>query len=236
MRYKVVLLVAVVVLAGSLTARASVISGPLGSSGWQVDGNAAGSLGVTVDGEGVDIYGKRFVAIQVFKVFADPPDPQTNLLQSINLTFTQTAADNAMATRIYIADETITNWTGVAWWDFHWVLGTTDVARFNRELTNPTVTPNPNEPGWSIAPFTTYAWSEGLNMETLSVAGGQVPHQTTCAIGLGSGNLIIDVDLGGQIPAIFTLKELPTIPEPASLMLIGCGGMALLWRRRAPKA
>ncbi len=227
------LIAAIVLLAASPMAQAGLIQATLGSSGWQVSGTTTGSVAVTVDREGIDDDGKRFVAIEIIKVFRDPPDPQTQALPPITLSFTQIAPAEATAQRIYIADEMITNLTGVTWWDFHWIVGVTDTARFNRELTNPTA--NPQEVGFQIGPFTEFAWSAdwGTNVETLSAFGGAVPSGTTFFPGAGDGNLVIDIiGLEREGLATFILKEIPTIPEPAGLLLIGGGAAVLVLLKR----
>lgn len=228
---------ALLLLAASLPAQAGVIQASLGNSGWQVSGTTTGSVAVVVDGEGIDDDGKRFVAIEIIKVFRDRPDPQTQALPPICLTFTQTGSSQTTAQRIYIADEMITNFTGVTWVDFHWIVGVTDTARFNRALTNPTV--NPQQEGFQLAPFTGFEWSadQGIGVETLSAFGGAVPNGATFFPGTGVGNLVIDiVGLDRQGAAVFILKEIPTIPEPASLLLISGGGALVLLRRRASRA
>jgi hypothetical protein len=239
MRTNVVLLAAavVVLLAGGMTAQAGLISGTLGDSGWQVYGASSGSVGIAVDREGTDADGRRFVAIEIIKVFTEGPDPQTGSIPPITLNFLAMPRSAApTATRIYIADEIITNLTGVDWTDFHWIIGTTDRTRFNRELTNPTT--DPNADGWHIGPFTNAEWSKNANLgtETLSVAGGSVPNQSSFFPGTGHGNLVIDVDLEGSGTTVFTLKEIPTIPEPASLTLLGLGGAMVILRRRARRS
>jgi len=188
---------------------------------------------VVVDGEGTDQQGNRFVAVEIVKVFRDPPDPQTYVLPSVNLSFVQTAPDEATASRIYIADEMITNLTGVSWTDFHWFLACTDAARFNRELTNAT-----GEGGWQVQPFQACSWTydQGLCSEAMTAYVGTVPSGSTFFPGVGLGNLVIDVvGLSAPGPAGFMLKELPTttgIPEPASLLLLGAGALVLLRGRR----
>ncbi len=50
------------------------------------------------------------------------------------------------------------------------------------------------------------------------------------------GQLVIDVDLlgfdGSDADATFFLKEIPTVPEPTAMAIIGLGGFALLGKRR----
>jgi hypothetical protein len=230
------LLAALVLLAVSAPARANVIQTTLGNSGWTVSGNTNGSVGLAVDREGTDPDGKRFVAIEIIKVFRDPPDPRTQVVPAIALNFVQSGSAQTPASRIYISDESITNLTGVRWLDFHWVIGVTDTARFNRELTNPTT--DPQTEGWQIGPFTRFNWvdGEGSGTETLSVAGGGVNNGASFFPGLGLGNLVIDIvgsDRGGSLT--FTLKEIPTIPEPASLLLITAGAAIVVLKRRGTR-
>ncbi|MGA2266112.1 MAG: PEP-CTERM sorting domain-containing protein [Phycisphaerae bacterium] len=239
MRTSVILLAAaVLLLVGGMTAQAGMISGTLGNSGWLVNGISSGSVGIAVDNEGTDNDGRKFVAIEVIKVFNQGPDPQNGSIPPIILNFIQTGVTAAPATRIYIADEIITNLTGVRWTDFHWILGTTDTARFNRDMTNPTN--NPDKTGWQIGPFTTANWSADPNLgtETLSVSGGDgVANQSSFFPGTGYGNLVIDVNTDGRSSSVFTLKEIPTtIPEPASLALLGLGGVMVILRRRARRS
>jgi hypothetical protein len=227
---------AIVLVAAGLTAQAGVVGAPLGNSGWQVVGADGGEVGVTVDREGIDTDGKRYVAIEIIKVYRTRPDPQTEALPPVNLNFIQTAPSQATAERIYIADESITNFTGVTWRDFHWIIGITGTARFNRELTNPTG--DPQGAGFRLAPFTGFEWADGdaLGTETLSAFGGAVPTGAAFFPGAGEGNLVIDiVGLDRLGPAVFTLKEIPTIPEPASLLLIGGGAAWVLLKRRSLK-
>ena len=231
------LVATLVVLALSLAAQAGLIQASLGNSGWQVVGATTADVGIVVDREGIDSDGKRFIAIELFKVFRDPVDTQTDTVPPIALNFIQTGIDANTAQRIYIADEIITNLTGVAWLDFHWVVGTTTTARFNRELTNPTA--DPNVAGFQLDRFTSYNWSENtsLGTEALNVGGGSVPNNSSFFPGSGQGNLVIDiVGLDRPGPAVWTLKEIPTIPEPASLVLIACGGAAMLVTRRRARS
>jgi hypothetical protein len=197
---------------------------PLGASGWQAEWDDGFLDYVDI---GVDLVTADAVFIQKSAEFIEGPD-EDGLFGTIPIVFRQIAA-NAVSS-IVINDESITNSTGGDWDDFHIELLDGTDAVFD-----PVATFNSGGPlpiGWSIAPFTQASFSPD-NME-LHIWGGVVLAGTSWwpGNGPGDGELWIDVTTQSVEPfTVFTLKETPT-PEPASLVLFGIGGLALLGRRR----
>lgn len=203
--------------------------------GWRIQTPDDFSVSIARDPGGVG----QALVLELAKVFRSGPDPLTEVFPSILLTFQQTRPDAQTVSRIVIADEAITNLTGTAWLDFHWILMGFGYAEFNVDLTNPVVTSTPQNPGWQISPFTNYEWSyRGEKAVELAANGGVVADGQTWFPGLGVGGLVIDLDLSidngtaADGRAVWVLKEIPTVPEPATLSVLALGGLALLHRRR----
>lgn len=180
------------------------------------------------------------LVLEIAKTFRYAPDPLTGVFPSILLSFQQVKPDAQTVSRIIIADESITNLTGSTWEDFHWILLGFGYAEFNVQQTNPVVFTSNEAPGWQIVPFTQYQWGyQGPDAVELSINAGQVASGQTWQPGIGPGSLVIDLNLGidNHLPAVdgravWVLKELPSVPEPATLAVLNLGGLALLRRRR----
>lgn len=166
------------------------------------------------------------VFIQKAAEFTQGPD-QFGLFPSIPITFTQIAP--GAVPNIGILDEIITNSTGVDWTDFHMVLVDGGDAAFD-----PIATLNSGgDPpiGWTIAPFTQAAFSDG-NMR-LDISGGVVPNGTQWFPGDGASDgtlFIATVPHAAEPFTVFTLKETPT-PEPGTLVALGLAALAVRRRR-----
>lgn len=192
--------------------------------GWQAEW--APSLDATVDMTSYGVIGDALV-IQKSAEFTQAP--QGGVFPTIPIVFRQ--IDASAVSKIAIDDEIITNSTGVDWTDFHMqLLDGIDVA-FDPAATLGSGGPGPI--GWTIDPFTQAAFSQD-NM-ALDIWGGVVPDQTSWfpGNGLTNGQLLINVVPKDGITepfTVFTLKETPT-PEPASLILLAMGGLAVLRRR-----
>jgi hypothetical protein len=199
--------------------------------GWQISGSSAFDVNVALDNVGTDANGRKFATIEISKKFRYGPDPQTGVFPSILMDFTQIGTDANTVTRIFIADESVTNLTGVTWTDYHWILMRHGVATFNQDLSNVG-----GVDGFSVDPFAQHQWTvnDNLDQEVLSVSGGIVPANGLFLPGDGLGNLVIDI-VPDTLPGAmsFTFKQLPTyVPEPASMTLLLLGAAALRRRRR----
>jgi len=204
---------------GTSAALADVI--PLGG-GWEAKTPDGGAVSIVVDTVGND-----FLVIEIAKDFTEPPGVG-GVFPPILIDFNQVAPDAGTVPRIIIADEAITNLTGVPWLDFHWALLNEGEAWFNVPLSA----------SFSVDPYTNKTFSDPGNVfgdpnkaTDLEADGGVVPAGSTFFPGgaPGDGALVMDIDLSREPPVSFTLKEFPT-PEPGAFMLFALAALAL--RRR----
>ena len=216
---KFVVAAALVGCAGSF-ASADVIRN-LGG-GWQVviADEIADQIDIVADAY-VTINGVRTLVIEKFAEFRSY-DPQTGIFGGLQVQFRQTAADANTATRIIITDEGLYNNTGQTWGGFRMQLIDSGQAGFD-----PVATFNS---GFTYGPFTSMGFSMG-NTQVDFAGGPGVPNGNNWYPGLGSGGLVIDVNLSNQNPVVFTLKETPT-PTPGAAALLGLGMVASSRRRR----
>jgi hypothetical protein len=214
---KLTTLVAILVTAG-VFAQSARAGGIVLGGGWRADWDPSldGNVSLVVDS--VDA---GAVHIQKFAQFTSPPGPG-GIFAPIVITFSQIAAGAVPS--IVIEDEAVTNQTGVPWQDFHF-----DVVDSGDAVFDPIASA-----GFTVAPFSTKIFSNG-NM-TLDVFGGVVPDGATWFPGTapnGDGALVINLNPHAQAPfMVFSFKERPTVPEPASATIL-VAGAGLLLRRRA---
>lgn len=159
------------------------------------------------------------VVVEISKDYFFAHDGQGNF-DPIDIVFTQTAGDEQSVSQIIIADESITNLTGSDWHDYHWAILDANAAPNGGDAWFNIA----DSSGFEISPFTIREWSGFLpappNSATeLSASGGIVPYIDTYYPGVGTGELVIDVDLSGEDPVSFIFRQYPTIPEPASLLI-----------------
>ena len=189
--------------------------------GWQViiADEIADQIDIVADGF-VTVDGVRTLVIEKFAEFRSY-DPLTGLFGGLPVQFRQVGADADTATRIIITDEALYNNTSQAWTGFRMQLIDSGQAGFDPAATFAS--------GFSIGPFTTTTYSAGNTQ--VDFGGGVVPAGGIWYPGLGSGGLVINVNLSNQNPVVFTLKETP-VPTPGAAALLGLGGLALSRRRR----
>lgn len=225
--------VAAIVLLGCGAAGASIVTTALvagsgADSGWSVTYNDA-QVDLTVDQ--VSLGDGGFVVLQISKTFATGPNPFTGQIPPVLMDFSQRLGDAATVGTIVIADETIRNQTGVTWTDFHWIVLDHNQTWFDIDASGAFGIQPPPE-------FQSQQWTalpgHPDRASDLSVFGGFLVAGGTYFPGSEDSDLVIRSDLGGDLPATFTLKELPTVPEPATLALMVLGGLALLAARRRP--
>ncbi len=169
--------------------------------------------------------------IEIFKVFKGTVGINGDM-PSIVMTFTQIGDLSNTASKIVINDESVSNHMDVDWTGFDMILVSPGLAKFNGEemFGGPSSLYADQFSSVSltgeISPLT------GNPIGThLSFRDGIVPMGDDFTPGSFSGAIVIDPVLRDAGPAVFKLKEIPTIPEPASLSLL-LGGASLLLRRR----
>jgi hypothetical protein len=159
--------------------------------------------------------------------------PVNGVVPSIPIVFQQVAPSEIEF--IVIDDEIITNSTGVDWVDFHIDLLDGGDAWFDPVRTAQSGGGGPI--GFTIAPFTLAAFTTSQRLDIWGgvVGAGQVWYPGDQAT---DGQLWIGVNsppptTGAFRGQLFVLKETPTIPEPATVVLLALGGLLAANRRRA---
>jgi len=209
---------------------------PLGNSGWSYEVSEAyqGNVSIAMDpGSNGD-----YLIIELRKEFTSPVFKLGTQGESIWVDFVKTGQN---ATKnIIIFDERIINRTGVVWKDFHIGLVQNSVP-LNREGAYVGFNDNVGfEKVDGLNPFTMeYSSFDGVNGAPtwMNFTDGEVPAGgAELLLGVnGSANnyaqIMVDTDkmLTGEI---FSLKEYPTIPEPATIGLLSIGALALIKRRK----
>jgi len=219
MQFKRRLLTGLFAIVSVVAANSEVI--PL-AAGWQADVFDSSIVSINVD-----VVGPDFLVIEISKDFLDPPGVG-GVFPANLIDFQQIAADADTVPRIIIADETVTNLTGVDWTDYHWNVFDSGDAWFNVPLSD-----------FGTEPFANHSFSDPGNLfndpdkaTDIDADGGVVASGASFFPGgaAGDGNLVIDVDLSRSSPLSFTFKQFPT-PEPASFVLLSLCGLIAIRRR-----
>ena len=221
--------VALIILGVSQAGSADVV---FEEAGWKITmpswvGSPTGAVVVRDTSPGIP---DDVLVLEIGKIFKGQPG-QFGEMPSIVMAFEQT--DDSAPDKIVINDEAVMNLMTVDWVDFHFIL-LGELASFNRGETFPSGVGGDPALDFDIAPFTEYSWYENPQAATeeLALEGGTVPAGDTFFPGTPNGSLVIDVDLSGQEFATFMFKEVPSVPEPASLFVLTVGATVLAARRR----
>jgi len=218
---------AVLSVVSALTPCAQAVVVPLDNSGW--------SMIITDTGQGVSMpivesSNAKEVVIQLGKTFTRPPE--FGLFEPIIIEFEKTSAD--ASSNIVIRDEYIINDTASFWFDFHMYL-MVDAVRPQAGF-NPCFVPDGDQ-----LEDVFYSHNLGYNAMPVQLhffdADGygvpfEPPGDDVFWPGLVSGRIVIATDPGMQVGARFGLKEIPTIPEPASFVLLAVGSIITAGRKR----
>ncbi len=178
----------------------------------------------------VDSITCSYARIEIAKTFC--LGPESGEFPANLIGFRQRLDDASTVGTIQITSEAISNETGWDWTDYHWeIVG--DNAAFNRTASE--------NSGFSFEPFTNSVWGPspaGWSSDhsiSLDLDGDTVQDGETFFPGSWQGKLYIDVDLSGEEPVNFLLKQYPT-PEPGTMALLGAGLLVLLARPRRRSA
>ncbi|MFP4355238.1 MAG: PEP-CTERM sorting domain-containing protein [Phycisphaerae bacterium] len=204
-------------LAGTASA-ATLDNYVLEANGWQITlpqwaANVGGADAVIDKSTDSDV-----LILELFKLYKGTGP--NGAMQDVQIVFEKIDANAASV--IQIENETIINQTGLDWVDFHM-----DIVDFGAGLATF------ENDGLDHAPFDTMVVSDqSIDFYDGVVAAGDIWF-------LGDGN---DPDAGGRILIninpdsttgdMFILKEVPSIPEPATMSLLGFGVLAMIRRRR----
>jgi hypothetical protein len=182
---------------GSMT-----LEGPDGTfSGWCATTSHPDSLVVGVTD--VDL-GTGSLVLNLRKEYLYPPG-FGGVITPILVDFTQVCPDENMLPNILIDHESIANHTGVPWSEFRWTLTDANEVWFDVAASA----------GFDTSPFGNAVYGGFLDPPTnnrakwLHADGGVLADGSSFFPGLNAGEQVMRVDLSGEHPVSFTLKERP---------------------------
>lgn len=210
-----------------LSAPVQAVSIPLGDSGWAM------VVSPRMEGVSVPIVDRvtsDAVYIELGKTFTSPLED--GLFRPIIIEFQKISS--TATSNIIICDEYIVNDTSTEWLDFHMSLIVKVInpeAGFNRnfipdgdQLENVYYSSGYGYGGRPI--MLNFIDTDGSGVPSLP-AGDDV----FCP-GYRSGQIVIVTDPDMVLGARFGLKEVPTIPEPATLVSLGTAGIWIFTRKK----
>ena len=208
---------AVLTLAG--TAGASLYQ--LGNSGWSVAVNSEWEISFFVEQ-----LTERTVTIEIQKRFLGEPD-EFGLMPAMYVEFIKNS--EAAVGQIIITDEYIVNDTSEDWIDFHMELGVigSPLAGFSQCI-----------PSGDQFETVTLSGSDGyLGLPTrIDFCDGLVPNdppgEDNFRPGYAYGAMVIVTNPEMQVGQRIFLKEYPTIPEPATLLVLALGALGFATARK----
>jgi len=175
------------------------------------------------------------VTIQLDKTFNRLFD-QYGFNYPIIVEFEKLSAD--ATSKIIIKDERVINETGREWIDYHMILIVNDSS-------NPEAGFDPGFiPDGDQLEYVSYARNVGydglpIQLNFMDTDGSGVPSSLQVPGGenwfqpgyYSDGRIVIVPDPQLEVGGHFGLKEIPTVPEPATVLLLGIGGLMTLIRR-----
>ncbi len=231
-----VVILVVMLLAATVSAVMIPLNDSAGkASGWGFVVRSELLLGGTVSSPFVFAVDDDSVTIEIDKTFSVSPT-KTGIFQPIIIEF-QKLSNDAVG-KIIINDEHVVNDTGVVWTDYHMFIMNGDILN-PRAGFNPQYLPDGDQfeevgygrfgEGYNELPILlNFVDTDGQGVNT-NPAGDDVFQP-----GYDNGQIVIEASPEMEVGQRFGLKQVPTVPEPATvLMLVGGMGTLVAFRKKA---